>query len=60
MMQKYLLAIGVGVILAGTSSFLVNTKPVSAQNERSAAVFDSSGKMQLPTGFAGGSFSDLR
>jgi len=50
MMQKYLAIIG-GVGLVAGSVFLLNTRPVAAQTQRSTAVFDSKGKMELPTGF---------
>ena len=52
-MTKYLLTIiivvGVG-LLAGTV-FFPKTKSVAAESAQSAAVFDSEGKMKLPTGF---------
>jgi len=50
MTQKYLAIIG-GVGLVVASVFLLNTRPVAAQTQRSTAVFDSAGKFQLPTGF---------
>jgi len=50
-MQKYLLVTVAGVGVLAASSFLFNTGPVVAQTQQSAAVFDSSGKMKLPTGF---------
>jgi cytochrome P460 len=54
-MQKYplaaALAIVAGVSLAGASSLLLDAKPVSAQTERPTAVFDSNGRLQLPTGY---------
>jgi hypothetical protein len=50
MMQKYLAIVGaVGLVVA--SVFLLNTRPVAAQTQRSTAVFDSKGNMELPTGF---------
>jgi len=49
--QRYSLAIIAGVGLVAISSFLVNTRPVAAQTQRSTTVFDSDGKMKLPTGF---------
>lgn len=52
-MKKYLLLISivVGLVAAGLS--LRKTSPVGAQTEQyqTSAVFDSSGKMKLPTGF---------
>ena len=52
-MKKYLLLISivVGLVAAGLS--LRKTSPVAAQSEQyqTSAVFDSSGKMKLPTGF---------
>jgi hypothetical protein len=50
MMQKYLAIVG-GVGLVAASVFLLNTRPVAAQAQRSTAVFDSKGNMELPTGF---------
>ncbi len=50
MMQKYLAIVG-GVGLVAASVFLLNTRPVAAQTQRSTAVFDSKGNMELPTGF---------
>jgi cytochrome P460 len=50
-MQKYLVAILAGVGLIAASSLLLNTRPVVAQPQQSAAVFDSDGKMKLPTGY---------
>jgi Cytochrome P460 len=50
-MERYLLAIvvGVGVVVGGVS--LLTTKPVAAQAQQSAVVFNADGTMQLPTGF---------
>jgi cytochrome P460 len=50
-MQKYLLGIVAGVGVIAASSFLFNARPVVAQAQQSTAVFDSDGKMKLPTGF---------
>ena len=48
-MQKYLLAIIVGLGLAASAVYLLAAKPVVfAQSERSSAVFDSDGKLQVP------------
>ena len=52
-MQKnqYLAATLTGIALIGASLGLFRTKPVAAQTERSAAVFTSDGKLQLPKGY---------
>ena len=50
-MKKYLLAVFVGVGLIGASSYLLLARPVAAQSEQSAAVFNADGTLQLPTGF---------
>jgi len=48
-MQKYLLAIIVGLGLAASAVYLLAAKPiVFAQSEQSSAVFDSDGKLQVP------------
>jgi hypothetical protein len=54
-MRKYLglLVIIAGVGLLAASPFLSNTSRVAAETQHSAAVFDSDGKMKLPTGFRG-------
>jgi hypothetical protein len=49
--QKYLVAIVPGMCVIAASLFLLHTSPVAAQTQSSAAVFDSTGKMKLPTGF---------
>jgi hypothetical protein len=50
-MQRYLLAMVVGVgVVVGTVS-LLTTKPLAAQAQQSAVVFNADGTMQLPTGF---------
>jgi hypothetical protein len=49
--KRYLAATFTGIALIGASLALFRTKPVAAQAERSAAVFTSDGKMQLPTGY---------
>src|SRR5215475_6494569 len=51
LMKKYLLAIVAGVGLIGASSYLLLARPVAAQSEQSAAVFNADGTLQLPTGF---------
>jgi hypothetical protein len=50
-MQRYLLATVVGVGLVVGSVSLFTTKPVAAQAQQSAVVFNADGTMQLPTGF---------
>ena len=50
-MQKYLTAIVAGVGLIAASWLLFNIAPLAAQTQQSAAVFDSHGNLQLPTGF---------
>jgi hypothetical protein len=51
-MQKHMLAIVVGLGLAASATYLLVAKPVAAaQSEKSSAVFDSDGKLELPTGF---------
>jgi hypothetical protein len=51
-MQKYLLAIIVGVGLLGTSLTLVIARPVAiAQAQESSVVFNADGTVQVPTGF---------
>src|SRR5258708_29689781 len=54
-MRKYLslLVLVVGVALIAMSSSLLNTSRVAADTQQSAAVFDSDGKMKLPTGYRG-------
>ena len=48
-MQKYLLAIIVGLGLAASAVYLLVAKPVmAAQSEQSSAVFDSDGRLKLP------------
>ncbi len=51
MMEKYLLAIIAGVGLVAVSLSLLNMSHVAAQTQHSTAVFDSDGKMKLPTGY---------
>lgn len=52
-MKKYFLLIAVLVGLVAASLSLPKTSPVAAQTEQyqTSAVFDSEGKMKLPTGF---------
>ena len=50
-MKRYLKAIIAGLGLIAVSSFLLNTRHITAQTQPSTAVFDSDGKMKLPTGY---------
>src|SRR5580698_6808337 len=51
-MQKHLFPIIVLLGLTASAVYLLVAKPVvAAQSEQSSAVFDSDGKLQLPTGF---------
>ena len=49
--QQYLAVTLSGIAAIGASVVLFRTTPVVAQTRRSAAVFNSDGKMQLPTGY---------
>ena len=49
--QQYLAVTLSGIAAIGASVVLFRTTPVVAQAQRSAAVFNSDGKMQLPTGY---------
>jgi hypothetical protein len=48
-MRRYLLIVGLGLVAA--TVFLIATRTGAAQTQQSTAVFDSDGKMKLPTGF---------
>jgi hypothetical protein len=50
-MKRYLLAVIAVVGLAAASSSLLNTRPAAAQTQHTAVVFDSDGKLELPSGF---------
>jgi hypothetical protein len=52
-MKKYLFSLIAGVGVVATSWFVlnINTRPVAAQTQQSAAVFNPDGTLQLPTGF---------
>src|SRR5262249_11357937 len=50
-MKRYLMAIIAGAGLVAMGLFLLNTRPITAQTRPSTAVFDSDGKMKLPTGY---------
>jgi hypothetical protein len=58
--KQCLAAMFTGIAVIGASVALFRTKPVVAQIQRSAAVFTSDDKLQLPTGIAGGFSSVLR
>jgi hypothetical protein len=47
-MKKFLLSILAGVGLLAATLILVKPRPVAAQSQESAAVFDSMGKLKLP------------
>jgi len=47
-MKKFLLAILAGVGLVAVSLVLIKTRPIAAQTQQSAAVFDSEGRLQAP------------
>ena len=49
--QQYLAVTLSGIAAIGAGFVLFRTTPVVAQAQRSAAVFNSDGKMQLPTGY---------
>jgi hypothetical protein len=53
MMRKYLLSLIAGAGLVATSWFVPNIdiRPIAAQTQQSAAVFNPDGTLQLPTGF---------
>jgi len=50
-MQRYSLAIVLGIGLVVGSVSLLTTNPVAAQAQQSAVIFSADGTMQLPTGF---------
>jgi hypothetical protein len=52
-MKKYLFSLIAGVGVLATSWFVLNIdiRPIAAQTQQSAAVFNPDGTMQLPTGF---------
>ena len=50
-MHKYLLVVLVGAGLVAAISSLAERNAIAAQAHQSAAVFDSDGKMKLPTGY---------
>jgi hypothetical protein len=53
MMKKYLFSLIAGVGVVATSWFVLNIdiRPIAAQTQQSAAVFNPDGTLQLPTGF---------
>jgi hypothetical protein len=50
-MRRYILTMTVGLGLVAATVYLISTRTVAAQTQLSAAVFDSDGKLPLPTGF---------
>ena len=59
-MQKYLSLVIVGLGIIASAVYLMGAKPVAAaQSEQSSAVFDSDGKLELPTGFRKWVLSEL-
>ena len=50
-MRKYVPATLIGIALIAVSLVLPSRRPVAAQTRQSTAVFDSDGKLKLPTGF---------
>jgi Cytochrome P460 len=50
-MRKYLPATIIGIALMALTFVLPDTRPIAAQNQKSTAVFDSDGKLELPTGY---------
>lgn len=50
-MKKYFLLIAFLVSLVAASLSLLKSSPVAAQTQQSSVVYDSEGKMKLPTGF---------
>ncbi len=50
-MRKYLPATIIGIALIALTFVLPDTRPIAAQNQKSTAVFDSDGKLKLPTGY---------
>jgi len=52
-MKKYLFAIIAGVGVVATSWFVLNidTRPIAAQTQQPAVVFNADGTVQVPTGF---------
>jgi Cytochrome P460 len=50
-MRTYLPATIIGIALIVVSLLLYDTRPVAAQAEGSTAVFDSDGRLKLPTGY---------
>jgi len=50
-MKRYLIAIIAGAGLVTMGLFLLHARPINAQTQPSTAVFDSDGKLKLPTGY---------
>lgn len=50
--KRYLLGFGlVALCMVYASLWLIKTRPVEAQTPQTSVVFDSQGRMKLPTGF---------
>jgi hypothetical protein len=50
-MQKHFVTVFVGLAVVATGLMALHTKPVIADTQSSSAVFDSAGKLKLPTGY---------
>ena len=50
-MQKHFVTVFVGLAVVAAGLMALHTKPVIADTQSSSAVFDSSGKLKLPTGY---------
>ena len=50
-MQKHFVTVFVGLAVVATGLVALHTKPVIADTQSSSAVFDSAGKLKLPTGY---------
>ena len=50
-MQKHFVTVFVGLAVVATGLVALHTKPVNADTQSSSAVFDSAGKLKLPTGY---------
>ncbi len=50
-MRKYLFAIIGAICVVAAGLFLMSTGPVAAQNQQPTAVYDSAGRLKLPTGY---------
>ena len=50
-MQKHYVTVFVGLAVVAAGLMALHTKPVIADTQSSSAVFDSAGKLKLPTGY---------